>query len=325
MDALISVVMPVYKVEYELLRNSVQSVLSQRYQNIELILVDDGSPDDCGKICDTYQKADDRVRVIHTGNHGVSAARNTGLLECRGEYVMFVDSDDYIDDTFISDLYNTERRYHVDCVIGGCIQTGQIGDVPEAHCDDFEVKLFDSRKLTNALFYMEHPFQGFELTAVWATLYRRSALEDVAFNEKMRIGEDFSFRYQVFQHINRAACVDVRGYHYVQRKDSAMRSGFQTNKLETIPELEKLIHETKDPEYRAGVISRSVNIAIVILFMIPIGEGYVDERNSVVHFIHTYKKETLKNPRTRRKVRIALWLSVLGFDFVQRLFSVLKR
>ena len=325
MDALISVIMPVYKVEYDFLKNSIQSVLNQRYQAIELILVDDGSPDDCGKICDLYQKTDHRVRVIHTANQGVSAARNTGLSACRGEYIMFVDSDDYLDDTFLLDLYSVGQRYQADCVIGGCVETEKTGDAPEAHRDDFDVKLLGARELTNALFYMEHPFAGFELTAVWGTLYRKSALEGAKFNVKMRIGEDFAFRYQVFQRIDKAACIDVRGYHYLKRNSSAMRNGFQTNKLETIPELEKLICETDDPEYRAGVISRSVNIAIVILFMIPIEETYRNERSRVVHFIGAYKKETLKNPRTRGKVRIALWLSALGFDFVQRLFSLLKR
>lgn len=325
MDSLISVIMPVYKVEYDLLKNSIHSVLAQRYKNLELILVDDGSPDDCGMICDAYREADSRVRVIHTENKGVSAARNVGLDESRGEYVTFVDSDDYIDETFLGDLYAIAQRYQVDCVIGGCVQTERIGDPPEEHCGDFEVKFLDAREVTDALFYMKHPFRGFELTAVWGTLYCKSVLESARFNVKMRIGEDFVFRYQAFKCVTKVACVDVRGYHYLQRADSAMRNGYQRNKLDAIPELEKLIQETKEPENRAGVVSRSVNIAIVILFMIPVEKAYINERRYVIQFINAYKKEALDNPRTRKKVRIALWLSVLGFDFVQRFFALLKR
>lgn len=91
-----SIIVPIYKIRYEYLDTSIQSIINQTYNNFELILVDDGSPDNCGAFCDEYSKMDTRIRVIHQKNQGVSAARNNGIKESRGEWILFVDGDDWI-------------------------------------------------------------------------------------------------------------------------------------------------------------------------------------------------------------------------------------
>lgn len=325
MNDLISIIMPVYKVEHELLENAFQSVLRQSYENIELIAIDDGSPDDCGSICDAYGKKDARVRVIHTENKGVSSARNTGMSIAEGKFIMFVDSDDYIDQDMVENLYHMIYKHEADCAICGCVKTQHTDDKPEHNNGDFEVKVFDRREITNALFYMEQPFEGFELTAVWGTLYKKSAIEGMRFNTKMKIGEDFEFRYQLFRKINKAVCADLRGYHYLIRESSAMRNGFDPGKLNSIVELEKMIDAPENREYRDGIISRAVNIAIVILFMIPIESEYKKIRADVICFLKKYRKSAVSNPRTRGKVKMALRLSYFGFDNVQRIFGLMNR
>ena len=100
---LISIIVPIYKVE-KYLPACINSILAQTYENFELILVDDGSPDNCGKICDQYATIDNRVKVIHKPNGGVSSARNKGLEFSRGEFIAFIDADDYIDTTYIEHL-----------------------------------------------------------------------------------------------------------------------------------------------------------------------------------------------------------------------------
>ena len=95
----ISIIVPIYKVE-SLLSKCVDSLLSQTFGDLEIILVDDGSPDNCGKICDEYAQKDPRIFVIHKENGGLSSARNAGLDVCKGEYIMFVDSDDYVEPVF---------------------------------------------------------------------------------------------------------------------------------------------------------------------------------------------------------------------------------
>ena len=107
-NPLISVVIPVYKVE-EYLRECVDSVLRQTYRNLDIILVDDGSPDKCPAMCDDYAKSDSRVRVIHRSNGGLSAARNSGIGISRGEYITFIDSDDYVSRAYVEQLYFTLR------------------------------------------------------------------------------------------------------------------------------------------------------------------------------------------------------------------------
>ena len=102
-DRLVSVIVPVYKVEF-FLRRCVESILKQTYQNMEIILVDDGSPDRCPQICDSFCRKDTRIRVIHKKNGGLSDARNVGIEAAKGEYLCFVDSDDYIQSTMLEHL-----------------------------------------------------------------------------------------------------------------------------------------------------------------------------------------------------------------------------
>ena len=117
MDALISVLIPVFNVERYLSR-CIESVIKQTYKNIEIILIDDGSKDKSGKICDKYAKKDDRIRVIHKENEGVSVARNLGMDSANGEYIIFVDSDDWIEQQAVELLFSQLSLYDSDLAIG---------------------------------------------------------------------------------------------------------------------------------------------------------------------------------------------------------------
>lgn len=120
---LISVIVPVYKVE-EYLCECLDSIINQTYKNLEIILVDDGSPDNCGKICDDYALKDSRIKVIHQQNGGLSAARNAGLDIAAGDYIGFVDSDDYIDLNMYEELYNSLKANDADIAVCGVKQFG---------------------------------------------------------------------------------------------------------------------------------------------------------------------------------------------------------
>ena len=118
MEPLISVIVPIYKVE-AYLRDCVDSILAQTYRNLEVILVDDGSPDNCGAICDEYAEKDSRVTVLHKVNGGLSDARNAGMAACGGEYLMFVDSDDWLAEDSVATLYELICRTGAELAIGG--------------------------------------------------------------------------------------------------------------------------------------------------------------------------------------------------------------
>lgn len=115
---MISVIVPVYKVE-KYLRRSIESVLNQTYTDLEIVLVDDGSPDQCGMICDEYAQKDSRIRVIHKENGGLSSARNAGIKIAKGEYITFLDSDDYIENDAYETLINVAANTDADVIEGG--------------------------------------------------------------------------------------------------------------------------------------------------------------------------------------------------------------
>ena len=116
----LSIIVPVYKTEQYLTR-CVESILGQTFSDIELILIDDGSPDRCGEICDTFAKKDSRVKVIHKNNAGVAAARNDGLRIANGKYVTVVDSDDYLDQNMYQNILEIVQKYDSDVVMCDCI------------------------------------------------------------------------------------------------------------------------------------------------------------------------------------------------------------
>ena len=116
MEELVTIVVPVYKVE-KYIDKCINSILSQTYKNLEIILVDDGSPDDCGKICDRYAKLDTRINVIHKENGGLSDARNAGNDVAKGKFISFIDSDDYIEPEYIEILYKAIKKDETDIAI----------------------------------------------------------------------------------------------------------------------------------------------------------------------------------------------------------------
>ena len=111
MKPLISVILPIYNVA-QFLPRCIESVCRQTYDNLEIILVDDGSPDECGDICDKYAEKDNRIVVVHKQNGGLSDARNKGAEIANGEYITFIDSDDYVTDTYVEYLYSLIEKYH---------------------------------------------------------------------------------------------------------------------------------------------------------------------------------------------------------------------
>lgn len=229
MDKLISVIVPVYKVEIYLHR-CVDSILGQTYSNLEVILVDDGSPDNCGAICDEYQKKDDRVKVIHKINSGLSDARNLGISEAKGDYLAFVDSDDFINERYIETLYSM-------CVENNA-QISQCGftkisdrniDRKTKQVSRYEVKTYDSLGILRKLYAP----QNIEIDVAWNKLYRRELFGKIIF-PKGRIYEDFATTYRLFYKAEKIAVTEEPLYYYFMSDRSITRSGFYQKKFDFI-------------------------------------------------------------------------------------------
>lgn len=201
----ISVIVPIYNVE-PYLEKCINSILNQTYKDFELILVDDGSPDNCPAICDEYAKKDNRITVIHKQNGGVSSARNEGIKIAKGEFIWFVDSDDYIETNALEILSGYIEKSPSDLYI---FEQGLSGK-------------FDIDNLNN-LFY-EHYFKYHFGFAPWNKIYKNSILQSSSlfFDTEETVGEDLLFNVNYYTKINSLKFLDEKLYHYVIRENSAM-------------------------------------------------------------------------------------------------------
>ena len=220
----ISVIVPVYKVA-KYLDKCVQSIVNQTYTNLEIILVDDGSPDECGTMCDAWANKDSRIRVVHKQNGGLSDARNAGLAVATGSLISFIDSDDWIAPDFLQLLYQgieSTQAQIAECAVDlvdedGSTVSSRGPQKPEA---------VDKMEALRRLVLEEGVYQ-----TVWNKLYRREVIEGILF-EKGKYNEDDFWTYRVFDRIDKLALVEKPMYFYLQRGGSIMGVGYNPRRLE---------------------------------------------------------------------------------------------
>lgn len=208
----VSVIIPVYKAE-KYLKCCIDSVLGQTFRDLEVILVDDGSPDNSPAVCDRYAECDRRVRVIHKKNEGVSSARNTGLDEASGEWILFVDSDDWLETTYIERLISGLMDEHSDIVIGGF----QITDGEGISGSQIPEKVTYSREAFIRRFWSL--FDEGLLSPVWGKLFLRRKITET-FRSEMHCGEDLRFNLAYLKNAERISMADIAGYCYFAPPES---------------------------------------------------------------------------------------------------------
>lgn len=213
---MVSVIIPIYNVE-KYLEECVESVLCQTYQNLEILLVDDGSPDGCGAICEEYAQKDKRVKVIHKENGGLSDARNAGLDVCRGDYIVFVDSDDCIHPQMIERLYNLLMKYQADMAICS-FQDIEENEMPLYAKYDVQGKeyCFEKENIMNQL-------QSRNLLTVvaWNKIYKARLFENIRY-PKGYIHEDEFVIHKLLHLCTRTVYTEEKLYYYRKRGDSIM-------------------------------------------------------------------------------------------------------
>lgn len=214
MEELISVVVPVYKVE-SYLDQCISSIVNQTYRNIEIILVDDGSPDQCPYICDEWRKKDNRITVIHQKNSGGGQARNRALDIANGEFIVFVDSDDYIAPTMFEFLYSQFNK-DVDIVECNYCEVQDENAVFSSEHDAFKSQIFTAEEamLENI---KDHIFRQL----IWNKMYRKSVIKNVRFPIGKKIDDEF-WTYQVLGNARKLIYTNKILYAYRQQKDSVM-------------------------------------------------------------------------------------------------------
>lgn len=223
----VSVIVPVYKAE-QYLDRCVKSILEQTYQNFELILVDDGSPDNSPSLCDEWAKNDNHIYVIHKKNGGASSARNAGLKIAKGRWIAFADSDDWLDRTALKTLYDLANQYNVPMAIGGM-------RVAQKYTDASIVMKQSARVLSNAdLMSRFFRLNGEPDThSVWGAIIRRDILEDYSFIEG-RMNEDVETCYYLARKCEAAVYTDAPLYNYFKNIEGVTNSGFSKKKLDLL-------------------------------------------------------------------------------------------
>ena len=215
MEKLVTVIMPVYNTGVSL-EKSVNSILQSSYRNIELLIVDDGSGKETADLCDSLAEKDDRIKVIHQKNSGVSAARNTGLKYVKGDYVVFVDSDDFLEANMISSLIEIAEQEDIDVVVGGYRECYDDGSETKYGCNRKTLIKRGQEILTD--FFTTNNIGW----TVWAKLYRREAIQSVCFVEGKKVAEDMFFVYQILKKIDSIAIYGFPVYRYIKHDNSAM-------------------------------------------------------------------------------------------------------
>lgn len=223
---LISIIVPVYNVE-QYLDRCVESIVNQTYQNLEIILVDDGSPDACPALCDAWAEKDSRIRVIHKPNGGLSDARNAGMAVATGEFISFIDSDDWVAPQFYEKLLEVIKRDGSD--IAACSVEMVWEDNPTSRMLTESVNCILNRHEAQAELLEEAKLKQ----PVWYKLYRASAIEDIPF-AKGKYHEDVFWSYQAIGAAQRVSVIDYVGYYYWQRTGSIMGEGYSLKRLDAM-------------------------------------------------------------------------------------------
>ena len=216
----LSVVIPVYKIKEKYLRECLNSISFQHSNEIEIILVDDGSPDNCGKICDEYAATDNRFKVIHQENQGVSVARNMGIKESNGEWITFIDPDDWIEADWGEVILNAVKAVGTDIIMFDYYQEFATKHVPQFFMHESALLNEEYLKAVriapfNQLF-IHREYKNYEINPVWNKVYRTSFLKkhNIMFDPKARKGQDNIFNAEIFQLTSKIYYLHAPLYHY---------------------------------------------------------------------------------------------------------------
>ena len=344
---LISVIVPIFKVEAYLC-DCLDSILSQTYHNIEVILVDDGSPDACGSICDRYALTDERVVALHKENGGLSDARNYGLRHAHGEWISFVDSDDFISPIFIQTLFEaaTEWFCAIAAVPGGkdfvdgdeCRLIGrddyQLDPMVKRRKDADEIemsfpmvaKAYDASEMLKRMLYQE------VATGAQWRLYRRDVLGEDPFPVGIYY-EDLASTYRFIHRAERVALVDCRElYAYRLRSTSIIRQEFTPIKAESaLMVARQLCSDISNwyPDLADAASSRCFSVCRMVFAQLPSGKRSTDDerryRDDLWAELKSHRLVILKDKNARKRERLAALIACFGMHAFQLFCYMCRR
>ncbi|MBR1579720.1 MAG: glycosyltransferase [Selenomonadaceae bacterium] len=315
-EPLISVVVPVYNVE-DYLARCVDTITRQTYKRLEIILVDDGSTDRSGAMCDDFARQDDRIEVIHKINGGLSDARNVGIDRARGDFITFIDSDDSVELDMVEYLLGLIDRFGVDVSLSS--HTVVFDDHKKILGDGREECLTAEECIRKMLYHRDVD------TSAWAKLYRREIFDAIRYPVG-RLFEDIATTYKTFIAGGRVACGYVSKYNYFVRGTSIVRAKFSARKFDLLDMTDGMAREVVEryPSLARAAMRRRVYARFSTLNQLDGVEGYVDERRRMIDFIKEHRREIMSDGEAPLRDKAAILCLALGegaYHFAWRLFK----
>lgn len=311
---LISVVIPVYNVE-KYLKRCVESVVNQTYKNLEIILVDDGSPDECPQICDKLSKEDERIKVIHKSNQGLGMARNTGIENATGKYICFFDSDDYVELTTIEKSYDSIKKNKADIVIYGLSCVNNNGEVISQMVPNMSKKVYEGDEVVNIFLpslIAHNPVngkkEGLNMSA-WSCMYSMELIKKSNWrfvSEREYISEDFYSLLVLYKNVTSVSIVPEPFYYYCDNEQSLTHT-FNENRYARVRECyEGMINVADEYEYpkvvRESLYSQYIGSTIGVMKLVVKSDMPKKTKVSNIKKIVEYK--TLQQVIREMNVRI---------------------
>lgn len=319
---MISIVVPIYKVE-KYIRQSIDSILAQTYKDLEIILVDDGTPDNCGAICDDYAQKDSRIKVIHKTNGGLSDARNAGLRIATGDFIGFVDSDDWIEPDMFRILYDACQSSNADIAVCGFYREFSNTSISEVKLSE-ETVYSGSEALSKLI-------EGKEIQDhVWTKLYRANLWNGVSF-PCGKVYEDIRTTFKTFLKADKVCTVKKPLYHYRQCSGSISEAGINEKKLQWLEAVyeQKSFFYNKD-EYKGFDSLFKIKILYtegcilrewLLIRNKDIAKNYYDKAASLYIDIKFGRKEITRNDFFPKSIRIISSLSFLSLKTLKKVFG----
>ena len=311
---MISVLVPVYNVE-KYLRRCLDSILAQTYTDYEVVLVDDGSTDKSGALCDAYAAEHGHIRVIHQKNAGLAQVRNVSVAAARGEYITFVDSDDAIEPTYLEVLMRDLRETGSDIAICSWSEVSDDGVRTELSWDHKEkgFQVWTTEQAVKSLLYQK----GID-NNMWGKLYARAVLEDVVFPAG-RIYEDIAVAYQIFLKGKRVCYRPEALYLYTCNTTGISQSVFTPRRMDLIDMAEAMYYDIKKrfPDYRPAARSRILRAYIHVYLQIPDQAEFDTYKSRVCAGIRKNCRAVAGDPEAKRGTRMAALLACVHPVFLR--------
>lgn len=317
--SLITIIVPVYNVEGYLMR-CLDSIVKQTYKHLEIILVNDGSSDSSGEICRTYQKKDSRIVLIDKDNGGLSEARNYGLARARGDYITFVDSDDYIHGDYVRSLYCLLKDYHADISIVGARRVYDTQANTQESRQSRILCLTGEEALKNML------YQRKIINNAWGKMYAKQLFDSVRFPVG-RLYEDLGTLYKLFYKSRRVALSSERLYYYYQRKDSIMNREFSMKNMDRIVISGEIMEWAgdKQPDLYKASIARFFTSNMQVLRTLPLDNREYDNcLMEVEDNIKKYRNIIIADKNVKPVNRIIAFSSFLNPYILQKMGKIYK-